>query len=69
LQQLCIFNAERRLTVFGNINSIAEATGMNRGTSRRKVNRLLASGLIERAVDGSITISAQAFRSAESQWP
>ena len=32
-----------------NINSIAAATGINRETARRKVNKLIAAGLLERA--------------------
>jgi DNA-binding transcriptional ArsR family regulator len=41
-----------------NINSIAAATGLNRETTRRKVNKLIAAGLVDRAEDGSITFSA-----------
>ena len=40
-----------------NISSIAEATGINRETARRKINRLIEAGLVERASDGSITFS------------
>jgi len=40
-----------------NISSIAAATGINRETTRRKVNRLSAAGLVVRAKDGSITFS------------
>lgn len=40
-----------------NISSIAEATGLNRETTRRKVNRLLAAGLIQRDPDGSISFT------------
>lgn len=40
-----------------NISSIAEATGLNRETTRRKVNRLLAAGLIQRGPDGSISFT------------
>jgi hypothetical protein len=40
-----------------NINSIAAATGMNRETARRKVNRLVTAGLVDRAEDGSISFS------------
>ena len=40
-----------------NINSIAAATGINRETARRKVNKLIAAGLVERAPDGSIGFS------------
>jgi hypothetical protein len=40
-----------------NISSIAEATGLNRETTRRKVNRLLAAGLIERSAGGSINFT------------
>jgi len=40
-----------------NINSIAAATGINRETTRRKVNKLIAAGLVARAEDGSIGFS------------
>jgi hypothetical protein len=40
-----------------NISSIAEASGLNRETTRRKVNRLLAAGLIQRSADGSISFT------------
>ena len=40
-----------------NINSIAAATGINRETARRKVNKLIAAGLLERAEGGSIRFS------------
>ena len=40
-----------------NINSIAAATGINRETARRKVKRLMAAGLVDRADDGSISFS------------
>ena len=40
-----------------NISSIAEATGLNRETTRRKVNKLLAAGLIQRGSDGSISFT------------
>jgi hypothetical protein len=38
-------------------NSIAAATGLNRETTRRKVNKLAAAGLIVRADDGSVSFS------------
>jgi hypothetical protein len=41
-----------------NINSIAAATGLNRETTRRKINKLIAAGLVARAEDGSISFSA-----------
>jgi predicted transcriptional regulator len=40
-----------------NVHSIAAATGINRETTRRKVNKLIAAGLLERAEDGSIRFS------------
>jgi DNA-binding MarR family transcriptional regulator len=40
-----------------NISSIAEATGLNRETTRRKVNRLEADGFIVRADDGTISFT------------
>lgn len=40
-----------------NINSIAAATGINRETARRKVNKLIAAGLLQRSEDGSIRFS------------
>ena len=36
---------------------IAAATGINRETARRKVNKLIAAGLLERAEGGSIRFS------------
>ena len=38
-----------------NISSIAHATGLNRETTRRKVNDLIRMGLLDRQEDGSIT--------------
>ena len=40
-----------------NINSIAGATGINRETTRRKINKLVEAGLIERGDNGSINFS------------
>ncbi len=40
-----------------NISSIAEATGINRETARRKINKLIEAGLVERADNGSITFT------------
>lgn len=37
-----------------NVASIAHATGLNRETTRRKVNDLIARGLLARLADGSI---------------
>jgi DNA-binding transcriptional ArsR family regulator len=48
-----------------NISSIAEATGLNRETTRRKVNRLLAAGLIERNADGTINFAPGFSQRAE----
>jgi hypothetical protein len=40
-----------------NINSIAEATGINRETARRKINKLVAAGLVEKADNGLINFA------------
>jgi len=56
LQDLATPIPRERLTSC-NISSIAEATGLNRETTRRKVNRLLAAGLIEKSADGSISFT------------
>jgi DNA-binding MarR family transcriptional regulator len=40
-----------------NISSIAEATGLNRETTRRKVNKLEADGLVVRSADGTINFA------------
>ena len=40
-----------------NVASIAAATGLNRETTRRKVNALLESGYLARSGDGEISIS------------
>ena len=37
-----------------NVSSIASATGLNRETTRRKVNDLVAEGLLARGDDGSV---------------
>ena len=47
-----------------NINSIAEATGINRETARRKVNALADAGIVVRNADGSVNL-----RSGLSQQP
>lgn len=39
-----------------NISSIAVATGFNRETTRRYVNRLIADGVLVRTADGSIRL-------------
>jgi hypothetical protein len=41
-----------------NISSIAAATGINRETARRKIKKLIAAGLVDRASDGSVSLSA-----------
>ena len=41
-----------------NISSIAAATGINRETARRKVNELVAKGILERSAGGAIGFSA-----------
>lgn len=40
-----------------NLSSIAAATGLNRETTRRKVNKLASAGLLVRREDGSIGFS------------
>lgn len=37
-----------------NVSSIAAATGINRETARRKINRLIANGWLVRGADGTI---------------
>jgi hypothetical protein len=41
-----------------NISSIAHATGLNRETTRRKVNSLVEDGLLARLEDGSVSFRA-----------
>jgi hypothetical protein len=41
-----------------NVSSIAVATGFNRETARRHVNRLIERGVLERGNDGSIQFAA-----------
>lgn len=56
-----------------NISSIAAATGLNRETARRSINRLIERGILERAPDRSIHFTAgrlqgsNAFRISEMQ--
>lgn len=40
-----------------NISSIAVATGLNRETTRRKVNKLVSVGLLVRNEDGSVNLA------------
>ena len=40
-----------------NISSIASATGLNRETTRRKVNKMTSAGVLVRRDDGSIALS------------
>lgn len=40
-----------------NVTSISEATGINRETARRKIERLLNEGFLARDKDGSITFA------------
>lgn len=47
-----------------NISSIAEATGLNRETARRVINRLIGRGILERGADRSIH-----FRAGRMQGP
>jgi hypothetical protein len=41
-----------------NISSLAAATGLNRETARRVINRLVARGVLERSPDRSINFTA-----------
>lgn len=56
-----------------NISSIAAATGLNRETARRVINRLIERGVLERAPDRSIHFtpgrmqSANAYRISQTQ--
>jgi len=56
-----------------NISSIAAATGLNRETARRAINRLIDRGILERSPDRSIHFTAgrmqgpNAFRISEMQ--
>jgi hypothetical protein len=42
-----------------NVSSIAAATGLNRETTRRKVNALLEGGFLHRSEDGEISFPAE----------
>jgi hypothetical protein len=63
----------RKLLGRCNISSIAAATGLNRETARRAINRLIERGILERAADRSILFTpgrmqgANAFRISELQ--
>lgn len=56
-----------------NISSIAAATGLNRETARRVINRLIDAGILERSPDRSINFTAgrmqepNAYRISEAQ--
>lgn len=56
-----------------NISSIAAATGLNRETARRAINRLIERGILERSADRSINFTtgrmqgANAYRISEIQ--
>lgn len=56
-----------------NISSIAAATGLNRETARRVINRLINSGVLERAPDRSVHFvpgrmqGPNAYRISETQ--
>ena len=41
-----------------NVSSIAAATGLNRETTRRKVDGLIEQGLLVRAADGTLTYAS-----------
>lgn len=46
-----------------NVSSIAVAVGLNRETARRKVNRLVANGMLLKDRDGSLRLSPEYTRS------
>ena len=48
-----------------NISSIAAATGLNRETTRRKVNALVESGYLVRSTQGEIAFSSSVSGNAE----
>ena len=48
-----------------NISSIAAGTGLNRETTRRKVNELIAAGQLVRSADGRIEFAPGLLQSAE----
>lgn len=56
-----------------NISSIASATGLNRETARRAINRLIDRGILERSADRSVHFTpgrmqgANAYRISETQ--
>ena len=49
-----------------NVSSIAAATGLNRETTRRKVNALLEAGYLNRSEEGEISIPAKLQQDPET---
>jgi hypothetical protein len=49
-----------------NVSSIASATGINRETTRRKVNALVEQGLLVRGADGSIAFTPGILQQAST---
>ncbi|HEV2594856.1 MAG TPA: hypothetical protein VGU01_06620 [Sphingomicrobium sp.] len=56
----------RKLLGLCNISSIAAATGLNRETARRAINRLIDRGVLERAPDRSIHFTTGRMQSANA---
>ena len=48
-----------------NISSIAAGTGLNRETTRRKVNELIAAGQLVRSADGGVEFAAGLLQSED----
>ena len=48
-----------------NISSIAAGTGLNRETTRRKVNALIAAGQLVRSADGGVEFAPGVLQSAD----
>lgn len=57
----------RKLLGRCNISSIAAATGLNRETARRAINRLIERGILERATDRSIHFTAGRMQSPNAR--
>lgn len=50
-----------------NVSSIASATGLNRETTRRKVDDLVKAGLLRRLADGTITFTEGLIQNESTQ--
>jgi hypothetical protein len=50
-----------------NVSSIAAATGLNRETTRRKVNALIGSGYLRRSDEGEISFEADVLQRESTQ--